>query len=464
MIVPNKKKSIVKPLQKTCLLSAFDGAGSRNSDGNLPCKGCDESFNFDYENNVLIAAQGFERARLDDGYTLPRLPVEADKAKLFFARTTTSDKGNGILILSHDGGLEILPLERDAVWQHVDFDDVVVAVTDYNYMGRDLIFLSGANGDMYLLENSEISTILTDKTITQLVNFNERIFALVKGGNNSLWYSDVFDPFDWEVSLSGGGYIECDNSLGEINKAVSLGDYLYLFCDYGIYRLTCYSIQSQFEMKKIYLSGDRIIGDSVSSIQGKIVFCTWNNAYCFDGSSVGRLDIDLSNYLKDGIEIVSATGKQNKSYLVLSDGCIVAYDFVKGNYCSVDGYQTGELVAVEAKNVSAVLSLSTLCESPVMLSDNNEDFVAQPKRKWLVRDVDFNQPQTQKNIRYVEYKVKGQTLLRITADGVIYEFVLTERNNRVNVNLKAKSFDFEIFNDTTDVAVYPIKLRVDVMR
>lgn len=462
MIVRRKSNSPIKPKQLVRRLSYYVGNGNVKKDGNLPCRGCDEGYNFECKNNMLVEARGFGKLKLDDGSLVADLPSGVGEGKLFFVHTTATDEGSGKLLFCHDGGLEILDLVKDAKWQHLDLNEKIASVTDYNYKGRDLALLGGASGTTYILENQTLSTVLTDKIILQLVSHNERIFALVKGGNNSVWFSDVFDPFDWEVSLSGGGYLECDNSLGVINKLVSMGDYLYLFCDYGIYRLTCYSLQSQFELKKVYAGGEKILGESVVATQNKIIFCTKDCAYSYDYYGVKRLE-NLDMPTGNDSKIRSATAKQNQVYIVTQNDEIIIYDVEKNNYCVVKGYATGDLTTVEAKKLSGVVAISAQGE-PLMLINDASQYTMQSQRYWLIKDVDFDQPYLLKNIRYAEYKVTAQTTLTITADGQKYEFALNERNNRVAINVKGRTFDFLLSNDTEKVTIGPIELRVDVLR
>ncbi|MGN0797504.1 MAG: hypothetical protein ACI4M5_04780 [Christensenellales bacterium] len=464
MIVRKKNAKPLKPQTRYYALSKYEGNGNVKKDGKLPCIGCDEGYNFECKNNMLLEARGFGKTKLDDGSVVAKLPDGVGDGKLFFVRTVANEKGSGKLIFCHDGGLEMLDLISDARWQHLDIDEKVASVTDYNYMGRDLVLLGCVGGTTYVLENQTLTKVLTDKVIVQLLSHNERIFALVKGGNNSVWFSDVFDPFDWEVSLSGGGYLECDNSQGVINKLVSMGDYLYLFCDYGIYRLTCYSLQSQFELKKVYSSGEKILGESVASTQNKIIFCTKDNAYSYDYYGVKRLNVDLETMTSQNNSIKSATAKQNQVYIVTQNAEIIIYDVEKDNYCVVSGYQTGDLTSVEAKNLSAIVARSKLCEELVMMTEQGEDYLTQCNRSWKIKDVDFGEPNRLKNIRYAEYKVSALTTLSVTADGINYQFPLTQRNNKVAINVKGKNFDFELFNDTATVKISPIELRIDYLR
>ena len=247
-----------------------------------------------------------------------------------------------------------------------------------------------------------------------------------------------------------------------INKLVSMGDYLYLFCDYGIYRLTCYSLQSQFELKKVYAGGEKILGESVVATQNKIIFCTKDCAYSYDYYGVKRLE-NLDMPTGNDSKIRSATAKQNQVYIVTQNDEIIIYDVEKNNYCVVKGYATGDLTTVEAKKLSGVVAISAQGE-PLMLINDASQYTMQSQRYWLIKDVDFDQPYLLKNIRYAEYKVTAQTTLTITADGQKYEFALNERNNRVAINVKGRTFDFLLSNDTEKVTIGPIELRVDVLR
>lgn len=151
-----------------------------------------------------------------------------------------------------DGTFYYTDVHGEDTWHKIE--SLVMAgdvdAVNYNYKSNDVLLLSSAFDGLYLIKDN--MALVCDKApkFTSVAVHNERVFGTVSGVNNQVWFSDDFDPANWNVSLTEAGYINFADDLGQAIKAVSFQGYLFVFREYGIMRLTAYGDQSDFVLKR----------------------------------------------------------------------------------------------------------------------------------------------------------------------------------------------------------------------
>ena len=105
---------------------------------------------------------------------------------------------------------------------------------------------------------------------------------------NTLWFSDDLDPTNWNISLDEAGFVEMADENGALLKVLSFFNYVYVFRSYGITRFYATGEQSRFSLMHLFVSSDRIIGDTVCVCGARILFLTQRGLFDFDGSRDGE--------------------------------------------------------------------------------------------------------------------------------------------------------------------------------
>ena len=82
----------------------------------------------------------------------------------------------------------------------------------------------------------------------------ERLFAVVGGERNRLAFSANLEPTDWTEDLSSGGFIEMQDERGGLNRVISYNDYIYVFRDFGVARVSAYGDQTDFSVSQLFIS------------------------------------------------------------------------------------------------------------------------------------------------------------------------------------------------------------------
>lgn len=472
----DKNYALAKPRRKRVLLSGFKGFDETKASRNLPCDYVDCAYNFKFKNGILINPLGISALEVDET-AIPPIPSVEGKKRLFVTKADLDGQLKTAFALSHRGGLEYTVC-GESQWKHIETDGIFDVGVNYLYEDKDLLLLSGEKG-LKALADGELVDVQADARILDMCVHYERIYAVVEGKRNSLKFSDDFDPYNWNVSLEEGGYINFDGSLGSVNTVKSFENYLYIFCDYGIYRLTAFADQTQFSMKKVYASGGKIFADSVKECGEYIAFASQDGIYLFDGYAVTKINVGVDGLFDGGFKdasacyahgryIMSFTDEKECDYGVFSqsraNNTILILDIAEKSVEFMRGISLYDLKTVGAYGEGKVIGLSQDCDAPVQLDGSGLYFGAPYQKYWQSGEIDFDRPSIFKVVRAVEYSTCCQYVLGIMANGERREFILSPTENRVNLYVKSDKFVFYIRSDNMREEIRPPILEIDFLQ
>lgn len=266
-----------------------------------------------------------------------------------------------------------------------------------------------------------------------------RIFA--SSTDRKLYFSDEVNPLNWNTGIDEGGHLGFDVNSGEIVGLETFNDYVYIFTEYTIYRLTAYAEQESFVMKKLDLDIGRIIFGSVAKCNGMIMFLTTRGLYQFDGYTARVVTDDISSDTIDP-RVISACGVSNKYYLAL-EKVLYVYDNESNTIATIPiGYD---------------FALSTAINFDKALMYTNHNIIGDMGTSLYLYGSQSGRGQIAKNIyvessefdfgRYNEYKVIKSISMRggiigtinISVDGKEHSFNIAGRN-RLPIGLKGRVF------------------------
>ena len=180
--------------------------------------------------------------------------------------------------------------------RNVKFTSIPVCAR-YRLNGEDVIIFSSETDNMLVWDGTNTPyEVLDAPHISSMQVHYERLFATVDGEKNSIWFSDDLDPTNWSLSLDEAGFIELIDERGALLKVVSFLDYIYIFREHGISRLSAFGDQTQFQVSNLFVSSGKIIPSSVCVCGDKILFLASDGLYKFDGVDTVKI---LSN-IADG--------------------------------------------------------------------------------------------------------------------------------------------------------------------
>lgn len=485
-MIVNKKMSVMpRPNRNKYLLSNFLGYDESKISNALPRDFSDECYNFAFYNNMLAAKNGitpleitaFDKSSVAE---IVKTPFIEGEVHLFLARNNKKVSNFVTIVLSHKGGIESIELSPGAAWAHCVCENIATNSISYLHEDKDLLLLSssGKKGIM-VFENNEVTTIANALAVVDLCAHAERIFAVVEEKRNSLWFSDDFDPFNWNVSISEGGYINFDGTLGGVNAIKSFRDYLYVFCDYGIYRLSAFSDQTQFSLKKLYCACGQIYPKSIVDCGDKLAFVSSDGIYFFDGSNVSRYNVETRKLFESGFDSVSGAYCNHKYYISINNKHNDSFDFAKSDMlnntlvvCDTlkmnininKGMFLDELQTLFTPTQNVVIALCKDSEQIVKIDESGHYLDKKLVRMWKIKNIDFGNHMAQKLVRGVEYSTECEYTFGVVTDGKYTQVVLSPKEKYASLNIRGNTFDFYIQCDNDGVEISSPIVVVDFLK
>lgn len=247
------------------------------------------------------------------------------------------------------------------------------SVTNYRLYGEDVVIMCTENDGMYVYNGiAEPYKVEGAPFITSLCLHYERLFVTVGGERNAVWFSDDLDPTNFNLSLLSGGFVELIDERGQSGRVVSFNNYVYVFREYGISRLTAYADQSEFSLSNLYVGGGKICFPTVTVCGDRVLFLASDGLYAFDGYNTTRIVKALDGVRIEGDRAAAAYagGKYYLAFRSQADGepcldecgaytnnMLLCYDVGRGSVSLSRGMDIVSLTAFKPENeVIAVLN------------------------------------------------------------------------------------------------------------
>lgn len=298
---------------KVCADNFLKGANLKYDSSILDFSSATLCHNFDFSSGVLTAGYGIEHTNITrtdvnnmwvykwydvdiDEYVDTIMFAVASGDVYYFDKTNTEKK-----------------------LEYVHFDTAPLAL-NYRLYGSDVVIMCSSDGKMFVWDYiNDAYSIEDSPQITSMAVHFERLFVTIAGEKNAVWFSDDLDPTNWNFSESEGGFIQLIDDRGRSNKVVSFLNYIYIFRDYGISRLSAYASQDEFNVSNLYVSSSEIYPNSVTVCGDCIMFLASDGLYKFDGVSTTKVLTNIIGQVSDNKTAV-ATFFEGKYYLSLNLG------------------------------------------------------------------------------------------------------------------------------------------------
>lgn len=445
----------VNALKKTVTVNSFFGVNSLKNERLSKADEAIECYNFSTENGGLTDGDGVEKLTLN-GKTF-NLPVGVFPLKIYYypyIEPVTLNKKDKLLIYGDDKCLYLFELYENKERVKLNgatFSSPPTAVP-YNYSDTDVLIISGEGEGTYILKKDALTPVPDAPDVSSLCVQSERLIVVSPEGNSKLWFSDDFNPENWNVSLTEAGYIELYDALGKIKRVVSFNGYAYVFKEYGIYRLHLGGAQTDFSAACVLKSGSLIYADTVTVCGDFLTYMSDDGIYAFNGLSASKISGETDAFLRSGGD-KTARGEylDGKLYLLIRakiagavKPVLFKYDFYKKRsevimlkrFNSVSKILTdnGGIIALTAEKEASPLKIGGkgLC-----LGENFEKYYKSGK-------LDFGILQKIKVLNKVKIYSEKEAVLTLISEYGEKRFILKSGINELNANLKGETFTYII--------------------
>lgn len=453
-----------KSVQKTKIPNFLSGFNSSLDESVLPLSTAKRIYNFDFQSGALTTSYGIIDAEF------PRTTVAVWQYKKVDSVTGETQK---IKMFTDTGGHLWYFNERGfaTVLSGIRFTSAPIAI-NYRLYGEDVIIMCSKTDGMlvwdgvknpYFVENSPL--------ITSFTIHYERMFATTSNDKSMVIFSDDLDPTNWNSDLDSGGFIQMLDERGELNKVISFLNYVYIFRDYGISRLTAYADQSEFSATNLFVSSGKISSKTVTECGDTVLFVSGSGIYRFDGMSTTKLLPSISGIIKSSENAVAAYHKGKyfvALHLNLDNGIaddslgnngMIIYDIKSGNYQVVSGVNIVSLVTID-EELFAITDLGRVGKLEKCGAFFNE--------KTIKRYSSGMQDYGTDNVKTVkEFSVETKEPLNLTvfSEKIKKTFKVPSSNDGISivrVNVTGRKIGFEIETDSLEPKISRPTIKMNV--
>ncbi len=369
-----------------------------------------------------------------------------------------------------DGEILKTPLFREGGFESVAQIGTTGDITEANINldGNDYLLLCSKDKDLLVLTKSAAMVNSEAPHFSTVAVYNERVFGGVEGVENQVWFSDDFDPFNWKVSLAEAGYLNFNDEGGRVTKVISMHGHLYIFREYGIYRLTAYSVQSEFILKKVISDTGIIYAGSIEACGDCVIFFAEKGLFLFDGYNVKRVANELPE-IKCATSVTAAYLNGNYYMAVgLEDekknDCVIRYDVRLDSISILFGVEVTKLKAFRMNAVDDVvclvktpngMRLGRMSESGAIFDEATEKTYESPPMTAY--------PSKLRCIRSATFKCDGEATFFVVIDGVSFSYPVKGKGGLQTIFIDRSGYNvrFEISSGASKIRITPIRVSVD---
>lgn len=458
----------------------FKGLVTTTDESILSHEYAKECHNFVIENGVLNGdigidkAQGYFKEPNRARHEYPDFPENTVLKKVFLYRRTADGECDDRLIAhTQDGLFWYTSVFSVDTWHKIEHLRMLgeVEVVNYNYNSDDVILLSSDVDGLFLINDTAAYACSTAPKFTSITVHNERVFGGVNGEKTQVWFSDDFNPANWSVSSQEAGFIDFADGMGNVLKVVSFLNYLYIFREFGIFRLTAYGAQSDFILKKVFTDTGRIYKDTIVTCGNKIMMYAEGGIFVFDGYEVVKVANEMPPVLNK--TVLCAAYLDDCYYLACRiapddflNNAVIKYDTRKKTISILYDCMIRWLSTINIHNGADVLCVFDTTNRNIigMMSKSGKvlNSVTTKTYKSPMNDLSLN---NYKVIRDISFVSKYPITVRVDLDGKKTEYKVDGKQERqtVIVERSGKAFGLEIESNQASVYVSPITVNMDII-
>lgn len=468
--------------------SAFaSGMNSEVDEGILPYKYAKCCYNYQISNGALKDGIGFEPLTLPTNYEdlnnqreiLMEPNQEIKKIWVFkYFDLDNNVPDYRLLFYTKDGTIKWTQLVANYPYTFniasVIYSSGVPNAVNYRLNGQDyMIFSSPTDGMWKYTPNKMAEKIENGPSIASMCLHYERMFAIIENAErNRLSFSENLDPTNFNPSLDEGGFIDMQDERGKLNKVVSFNDYIYVFRDFGVARVSAYGDQTAFSVSQLFVSSSKIYANSVCVCGDKIMLLARDGIYSFDGYSTTKLNLGIESLLKNiSNENCSALYYNGKYYLACklnfndneqigcesySDGYInnalIELDLKTGDINLTRGIDICSMLLIDDGNFSKVVACFNGEYKGVIgqMTHDGKMFGVPLKKCWTTPKSNLGYPTQVKRIKEVFVKTKSPCQIGIqTENGTkIYNLNGANKTQRLKTNAYGEQIEVSFISCT----------------
>lgn len=453
------------------------------------------SYNFHYKNGALVSGYGvndillgeYESSSVFERQLRNPYGVKFIGAWLYnYYSNTYSKFQKKVVLYGEDNNIYFFRLfgfDTEIYKLYEERMNSLPEAIHYNINDKDIMIFCSKDDNMLVWHSDNGVTILENvPKFRSICLHSSRLFAIVEGSGNKIWYSDNTDPTSWPaVKDSTIGVIEFpDEQRGKPNKILSFLDDIYVIRDFGISRITFYAKTNSYQITQLFLSAGKIYSDTVCVCNDKMYMMTSDGIYVFDGNDAKKLDLKFNKMLPETNINAKGAFFEGKYFVA----CKLNYDdnmcvgeennsvFVNNSLISVD-VSNNEISLTRGIDIAWLLPITEGYFSKMMICLNGENgskicelrkdglyFQNVLSKHFEMRIDDFAVLSKKKQLRQIYVDTCFDCVLKIESSEFCKEYNLKGgvKPNRINIMKKVDDVVISIDSENKDNKIKTLEI------
>lgn len=466
-------------------------------EASLPIDVAKISYNFRHTNGALKTGMGFDELKLlnstssssEHALTFVNAPTEINKVWLYPFYDKVAKEKDNILLISADNKLFYCELVSPAPMIYDILNEITLTSIPnaiyYNLDGDDVMLVTSETDGMLVYHPQYVNSFLSNAPkINSMCKHYNRIFAIESSNRNALVYSENLDPSNWTASDTN--YINLADEQGMIIKVITFNDFVYIFKEFGISKLSAYSSQETFSITDLFVASGKIYKNSICLCGDKIMFLAKDGLYSFNGYSSTKISSQVESLLGNIDQTNCCSAYFNGKYYLATKmdfndgekiGCenytggyvnnaLLEYDMKTGvieiargvdikSMCSIEYGETNKLVFAfngEYKNKLA------------QLSNSGKIFSSNLKKIWLSAYSNLGYPSKPKKIKSINLLTKSPCKVIVRTDKIKKEYDVNgaSKTTKILPNIEGEMFQIGFESESNAVQISNAEIEVAV--
>lgn len=330
MMLPRRKLVVPKTNHRVVDCTAFSSNMNTEVDENLlPFQRASICYNFSSKTGALTEGIGIQELHFPSeiapsGYkkVMSGSSVALKGVWQFRHMSATSlERNDGIVVLNDNNQFLFTMLNSYSSY----LSPIVMppflkspSAINYRLNGEDVMIFASPQDDLTVWNPERISDQVRFEHAPRILScclHYERLFAIDATRPDRLWFSKDLDPTNWNISTTEGGFIEMVDERGMMQKVLSFHDYVFVFRDFGISRISAYGEQAEFSVTQLFTSSGKISAGSIAICGDKILFLAKDGLHYFGGQNTQRLTLGIESMFEPVNEATCSAYLNGKYYL-----------------------------------------------------------------------------------------------------------------------------------------------------
>ncbi len=492
--MPLKSKESKEEILEFDLFDNFANTSKAQSMQEL--KNVSSTYNFKLNNGELKTGYGFKKLAmptnnvdLDDEQEL-LLDGSQVNAVWSFKWYDSSKKAKRYYVvyfneLNHIGYADLFNTRPLTLYAPTTFTKTPVGNNTRFHDDDAMVFSSGEGCGFYLLTGSIANMYEDAPEIVSLCSQYDKYFAITAGERADLVYSDNDNLMEWKTSNTSR--LKFNDDRGKLNKVIALNDYVYVFRDYGISKISQFSTKSDFDISGLYQCDSYIYPKTIASSGDNVYFLEGSGLFSFNGTKTSKINLECDEMLaKTDKRHASAVCFEGKYYLACrydfnddkTIGCENQPNYVN-NILFVFDLVSKKIELMRGVDINTLCVLNNPYKSKVVacfngshkdkigeLNLSGEIFGENTEKEWQSVKCDLNAPEKVKKLKFLTIKTLNSVVLKVSSDKIskTYNIEGSDKIQRIRVDVFGREFNISFSTKEKQSNISNVKLGYSVQK